>query len=246
MIDCENLSASYGKQQVLSGLTFCAQDAQITILLGINGSGKSTIVKCIQKHLPFQGTITVDGIAPGKALARTLGILPQILPSPPVSVKELVSYGRTPYAGFYGFLGAKDQHIIQDAIDKMDLSEFAERSVATLSGGQRQNAFLAMLLAQDTQNVLLDEPVTYMDIACEKRFYQFIHNLRESGKCVLLILHNIASALENADKIIVLDKGCAAFTGTPEECVQSGILETVFGVHAEKILLHGEERYLCT
>ena len=158
------ISASYGKKQVLRDVNFCLPEG-VTALLGRNGSGKSTLLHCIAGALPFEGSVKLDGKElkglPAREKAKLLSILPQMLPSPDLPAEEVVGFGRSPYSAR---LSAKEREEVRTAMQKLGIGELAKRRVSTLSGGEKQKVFLAMLLVQDTPLVLLDEPTTYMDL----------------------------------------------------------------------------------
>ena len=117
----------------------------------------------------------------------------------------------------------------------MGIEELARRSVATLSGGQRQKAYIAMALAQDTPVILLDEPNTFLDIAHQMQMMQQACALAEGGKTVVLVLHDLAMALEHADKLVVMAEGCILCQGTPREVFDTGCLKRAFGVEVRRM-----------
>ncbi|HJA02206.1 MAG TPA: ATP-binding cassette domain-containing protein, partial [Candidatus Gallimonas gallistercoris] len=179
------LSASYGKKQVLRDIRFCLPEG-VTALLGRNGSGKSTLLHCIAGALPFEGSVKLDGkelkVLPAREKAKLLSILPQMLPSPDLPAEEVVGFGRSPYSAR---LSAEEREEVHAAMQKLGIGELATRRVSTLSGGEKQKVFLAMLLVQDTPLVLLDEPTTYMDLPFKSVFFSVLQELKEKKKTVL-------------------------------------------------------------
>ena len=176
------ISASYGKKQVLHDIRFCLPEG-VTALLGRNGSGKSTLLHCIAGALPFEGSVKLDGKElkglPARERAKLLSILPQMLPSPDLPAEEVVGFGRSPYSAR---LSAKEREEVAAAMQKLGIGELAKRRVSTLSGGEKQKVFLAMLLVQDTPLVLLDEPTTYMDLPFKSVFFSVLQELKEKKK----------------------------------------------------------------
>lgn len=246
MIEFRNVSFSYGKTPVLSGLDLACHDGAITALLGINGSGKTTAARCAMGLISHSGEVLIDGERRTKGREKLISYLPQALPAPKITVRELVLMGRTPHMGLYGKESALDTEAVEQAIERLGLGELVRRRVDTLSGGQRQSAFLAMVIAAGTNNIILDEPSSFMDAANERGFYSLLHALRGEGKSILLISHSIPAALNNADRIAVLHGGSTAFCGTPDECAAEGVLTDIFGVHLHRFTADGAERYFCS
>lgn len=163
--------------------------------------------------------------------AETLACLPQILPQPHVTVRELVSFGRTPYTPLTGRLSAADREKIDWAIGAVGLDELTDAFVDRLSGGERKKAFFAMTLAQDTPVVVLDEPTAHLDVINRFEFMALLDDMRrETGKTFLVVMHELSEVLRWADRIVVLHGGGIAFAGTPEDCLAAGIPEECFGI----------------
>ena len=223
------LSASYGKKQVLRDIRFCLPEG-VTALLGRNGSGKSTLLHCIAGALPFEGSVKLDGKElkglPAREKAKLLSILPQILPSPDLPAEEVVGFGRSPYSAR---LSAAEREEVHAAMQKLGIGELAKRRVSTLSGGEKQKVFLAMLLVQDTPLVLLDEPTTYMDLPFKSVFFSVLQELKEKKKTVLFVSHDLSDGIASSDHVLVLEEGGIRFAGSREECLNGCILERAFG-----------------
>lgn len=184
----ENLTVSYGAQTVLDGLSLALPAGKITALLGPNGCGKSTLLNCFSRLLtPDSGEILLDekpiaGFS-ARQLARRLALLPQHHLSPEgITVRELVSYGRSPWLSLWGRLSAEDNERVNVAMSQTRTRNLADRRLTQLSGGQRQRAFLAMVLAQDTPLILLDEPTTYLDINHQVELMRLMVELKRRGK----------------------------------------------------------------
>ncbi|MEP3347981.1 MAG: ATP-binding cassette domain-containing protein [Litoreibacter sp.] len=230
MIKVSNVSYDIGGTQILSDISLDIQKGAITALIGPNGAGKSTLLSLIARLMPLQtGSITVDDLEVGSCasdiLAQTLAILPQSSDAAPrLTVRDLVGFGRYPY--HKGRAGPEDLEIIAQALDRFELNDLANRQLDTLSGGQRQRAQVAMIHAQSTEYVLLDEPLNNLDIAASRALMQL---LRRLGRTVVIVLHDINYASSYADQIVAMKGGKIHSIGTPLDVVRSELLEDVFG-----------------
>lgn len=214
-------------------------EGEITALVGPNGSGKSTLVKTFAGQLePDRGVVRLDGqpvqTFEQRALARRLGHLSQENDAPEtVTVEELVYHGRYPYRGFFETVDEADQRAVERAIDLAGVDHLREKRVGSLSGGQKQLAFVAMVLAQDTEVLLLDEPTTYLDLHHQLRVMETVERLnRERDVTVAVVLHDIAQAARFADYLVALDGGEVYDWGPPTDVVTEQLLREVFGVEA--------------
>ena len=235
----ENLTVSYGAQTVLDGLSLALPAGKITALLGPNGCGKSTLLNCFSRLLtPDSGEILLDekpiaGFS-ARQLARRLALLPQHHLSPEgITVRELVSYGRSPWLSLWGRLSAEDNERVNVAMSQTRTRNLADRRLTQLSGGQRQRAFLAMVLAQDTPLILLDEPTTYLDINHQVELMRLMVELKRQGKTVVTVLHDLNQASRYCDHLVVLASGRVMAQGAPEAVMKPELLKTVFRVEAE-------------
>lgn len=232
----QDLSACYGKTQVLQNIGFSAQQGSITALIGRNGVGKSTLVSCLTgEKRDYCGKIFLDDLC-AKELTLTqraglLACLPQTLPRPHVTVEELVSFGRAPYTSLWGTLSQQDKEAAAHALDAVGLTDLKDRFVDELSGGERKKAFFAMTLAQDTPIVVLDEPTAHLDAAGRFSFLALLERLcRETNKTFLVIMHDLTDVLRCADKIVVLHEGRVFFDGTAEQCLTEKIPQQCFSI----------------
>ena len=235
----ENLTVRYGTQIVLDNLSLALPAGKITALLGPNGCGKSTLLNCFSRLLaPESGTVLlndnpINGFSP-RQLARRLALLPQHHLTPEgITVRELVSYGRSPWLSLWGRLSAEDNARVNVAMSQTQTHHLADKRLTVLSGGQRQRAFLAMVLAQNTPVVLLDEPTTYLDINHQVDLMRLMGELRTQGKTVVAVLHDLNQASRYCDQLVVMANGHVMAQGTPEEVMTPGLLRTVFSVEAE-------------
>ena len=235
MLEFHDISVRFGEKKALHHVSFALRPHRLTVLLGRNGSGKSTLLACVNQQVPYTGEI-LEGeknlvLLQPQERAKTVAILPQTMPAPHITVREMVAYGRSPYLDFTGRLTDKDRRTVEMALADAKAEEFAERDVDTLSGGELQRVRLAMILAQNTPIALLDEPTAHMDQAHEGDFLELLTDLKQrKKKTFLLILHDLSLAAEYADDLVVLDGGEIVFAGTKEECLTQSIIEATFGV----------------
>lgn len=176
--------------------------------------------------------------------AQRMAILPQTLPAPAVSVAELAAFGRNPYLDFGRRMTPTDRRLVEEALERVGIAALRDKLLTELSGGERQKAYLAMILAQDTDVLLLDEPTTYMDIEYEAAFFRLLKALQaEKGVTLLVILHDLSQAMRYADRIVVLDGGRVRFAGDTRACAASGVLEAVFRVR-QRPLADGDGEWI--
>lgn len=244
MISIKGLSYQIGDTPILNNVCVDLPKGKITALIGPNGAGKSTLLALIARLEPLQaGTIQVGHLTIGECsnrdLAKHLSILPQMPDQVPrLSVRELVSFGRYPY--HQGRPGPQDAAKVDQALDVFGLTTFAARSVDTLSGGQRQRAQIAMTFAQDTEYMLLDEPLNNLDIAASRSLMTLLRELsRAHGKTIVIVLHDINYASRYADWLVAMADGHVAVQGTPRDTVTPDLLGSVFQTDAQINLIDG-------
>ncbi|ADJ14184.1 ABC transporter ATP-binding protein [Halalkalicoccus jeotgali] len=240
-LSCEDLVVSYpGGEPVLDGESIVAQRGAVTALVGPNGSGKSTLLKGLANQLsPDAGSVVLDGqdvqSLGTKELARKLGLLSQENVSPEsITVEELVYHGRYPHRGFFESVDDEDECAVQDAISLAGVGHLRDREVSSLSGGQRQLVWIAMVLAQDTDVLLLDEPTTFLDLHHQLEVMEIVRTLREDREItVVLVLHDIEQAARYADYVVALKDGEIQARGAPGTVITEELLAEVFGIEAE-------------
>lgn len=249
MLKINHVSVGYNKDNDIIKDVFLECDHySVTAIIGQNGSGKSTLLKAVARQLKLsRGTIDIDGkdireFSP-KELAQIIAVLPQVRNVPSIPAKALVMHGRFPYLSFPRIPSSKDKEIVRQSMEETDTLCFENTDVATLSGGQRQRVYLAMLLAQETDIMLFDEPTTFLDLNCQFEVTDLIKSLKEKGKCILLVLHDIAQAMQIADNILLLDEGRQVFYGTPERLVESDVLPKFMNVYPHKVVDNKETVY---
>jgi len=212
---------------------------EVTALVGPNGSGKSTLLKSMANQLtPERGTIRLDGeelqSLGSKQLARQVGLLSQENESPgSLTVETLAAHGRYPHRGFFETLTQADQDAIDRAIDLAGVEQLRETELENLSGGQKQLAWIAMVLAQETELLLLDEPTTFLDLHHQLRVLSVVRTLnQDSDVTVGIVLHDIGQAARFADNLIAMKDGEPYDWGPPNEVVTEQLLADVFRVDA--------------
>lgn len=235
MLEIRNLSVGYGKKPVLKNLNLSIAKNKITAIAGRNGCGKSTLISCITKKLKYSGDIFFNEINTAemnvKQMSKCISSLPQRLENPHILVSDLVMFGRNPYMGFSAKPTEEDFRQVRLAMEITKTTGLCDKYTDEISGGERQRAFLAMILAQNTPFIILDEPATYMDISHSRELFEILYRLKEEHeKTFLIVMHDLSSAVKYADEIAVIDGGEAIFSGTALKCVQSGVLEATFDV----------------
>jgi iron complex transport system ATP-binding protein len=237
----EDLVLSYPSSDgpVVDGESITARAGAVTALVGPNGSGKSTLLKSLADQLaPDAGSVLVDGRAidsfEKKELAQTLGLLSQESTSPnSITVEDLVYHGRYPHRGFFETTTDEDEAAVERAMELAGCDHLRDREVGSLSGGQKQLAWIAMALAQDTDVLLLDEPTTFLDLHHQLEVMEIVETLREeSDITVVVVLHDIQQAARLADEIVALKDGEIQARGIPEAVVTEEMLAEVFEIEA--------------
>ena len=248
MLEAKNLSAGYPGRAVLAGVSLAARPGRVLALLGPNGCGKSTLLRTMAGLLPpLGGEVLLDGrrdYSPRQA-AQRVAYLPQSRTAPNITVRRLVLHGRFPYLSYPRRYGREDYEAVDRALAAADALDLADRPLPELSGGQRQKAYLAMALAQETEAILMDEPTTFLDIRHQLEVLALVRRLAEEGRGVVLALHDLCLALTAADDVAMLGEGRLLALGGPEAVYQSKVLERVMGVRLDRSEGPGGRRYFC-
>ena len=171
---------------------------------------------------------------PRKELARQVAYMPQARLTPELPVEQLVAHGRYPHLKWGRRLSPDDRDIIRQAMERTDTLKYAGRSVAALSGGERQRVYLAMMLAQQTPVMLLDEPTTYLDPGAQFQLMDMLRALSGENRAVIVVLHDLALALEYADEVLLMQDGRLVRSGAPEAVYQSGDIARVFDIDVSR------------
>jgi iron complex transport system ATP-binding protein len=237
VISLENVTVRYGSSLALSGLTEHIGSGEWVGVIGPNGAGKTSLLSAVGGHVPHDGEIRVDGLAVSslspKRLARLVAYVPQqpVLP-PDMTVGHYVLLGRTPHIGYFGFESTEDRRVCAELLGSLALGAMAERTLATLSGGELQRLVLARALAQDAPVLLLDEPTSALDLGRRVEALELVDTLRrERDLTVLSALHDLTLAGQFADRLVLLAAGQAVATGKPDEVLTEESLTWYFGTH---------------
>jgi len=235
MLELKDICSGYGKKEVLHGISMILDRGELVSVVGPNGCGKSTLLKTASGIIcPREGEIFIDGellssLKRGE-IAKHIAYLAQGKSAPDMTVEQMVLHGRFPYLDYPKGYSEDDRRMAQKAMVSVGVDGFAGMPVSSLSGGMRQNAYIAMALAQDTDYILLDEPTTYLDVSHMLSLMRMLSSLAERGKGVLAVMHDLPTALRFSHRIIVLENGRVALEGSPQEIYASGELERIFGV----------------
>jgi iron complex transport system ATP-binding protein len=211
-----DLACGYGARAIVENCDLALERGSATVIVGPNGAGKSTILKTLAAALPpLSGRVEVDGVDLHQlgmtSRARQVAMLIQIQPlDPALTVEELVELGRTPYLGAWGHLRQVDRQVVDDALSICRLAELRNRQLGHISGGERQRARLAMVLAQQTPIVLLDEPTNHLDVSHRFMLFEILSQIREErGATVVVVAHSLADATRFGDEILYVSQGRA-------------------------------------
>ena len=237
-IEVQEVGASYGDTRVLDEVTACFARGGVTSLIGPNGAGKSTLLGVMSRLQPADaGRVLVDGldvtVSGGRELARRLAVLRQDnAVSIRLTVRELVAFGRFPHNG--GHPTPEDGVHVERALAAMELEELADRHLDELSGGQRQRAHIAMVLAQDTDYVLLDEPLNNLDLRHATAIMRLLRRTAaEHGKTIVLVIHDINIAAAYSDRIVAMRDGAIVADGAPCDIMRTEVLRLVYDMEMQ-------------
>lgn len=235
MIRIECVSLRIRGAAILTDVSLDIPRGGVTALVGPNGAGKSTLLSLVARLRPLEtGSIAIDGLpvatTPSQELARRVAILRQ---DPGVAsrlrVRELVGFGRFPHSR--GRMTAQDREVVAEALAAFDLDALADRFVETLSGGQRQRALVAMAFAQETDCLLLDEPLNNLDMAYARDLMRRLRAMADDhGRTIVVVLHDLNHAAAWADRIVCMREGRVVADGAPVEILTPERLQQVFGL----------------
>ncbi|WP_181309477.1 ABC transporter ATP-binding protein [Nocardioides campestrisoli] len=235
-LQAHDLTLAYGERTVSTGLSLAVPDRAFTAIVGANACGKSTLLRSLVRLLePRAGRVELDGtdvrrMRP-RAVAREVGFLPQGLVAPEgIRVEALVRRGRYPHQSLLSAWTPEDQTAVEAAMLAAGVDELAGRQVEELSGGQAQRVWIAMVLAQETPYLLLDEPTTFLDIAHQYELLALLARLRDEGRTVVAVLHDINQACRFADHVVAMKAGRVVAQGPPRDVVDAALIQEVFGL----------------
>lgn len=232
----DSATLGYDGRVISTALTVEIPDRSFTVIVGPNASGKSTLLRGLSRLLrPTEGSILLDGRSissyPAKEVARTLGLLPQTSLAPDgITVADLVARGRYPHQSLLQRWSRADELAVAEAMAATGVDDLAGRQVDELSGGQRQRVWVAMVLAQQTPLLLLDEPTTFLDIAHQIELMELFTDLHERGNTLVAVLHDLNQAARYATHLIAMKDGRVVAEGPPTEIVTADLVAEVFGL----------------
>ena len=238
MIELRHLTIGYGEKAVLSDISQTLEAGRLVCLLGSNGVGKSTLLRTLAGFLqPLSGKVLLGdkdiSTLPLSERSKAVSVvLTERVEVPYMKVRDLVGMGRSPYTGFFGTLTKEDKQIVSEAIEMVGIAALAERTIDTLSDGERQKAMLAKALAQQTPVILLDEPTAFLDFHAKISTLKLMLRLaHETGKTILMSTHDVEMALRLSDLLWIVQDGKIQ-TGTTASLTENGILRQFLGDEA--------------
>lgn len=231
LVEAQDLVLAHGDTVAVAASSFTIPAGTVTAIIGPNGSGKSTLLNAIAGILtPRSGTLRVLGEPTSRAWRRTTYVM-QTVDIPrgvPITVREVVAMGRYPSVGWFRRFRAQDRHRVQRAMNLLEIADLADRHLSELSGGQRQRVYVAQGIAQDHELVLLDEPLTGLDINSARTIDHIIHTESEKGHSVILTTHDLEEA-RAADQVILMNQRVVA-AGPPASVCTRANLEVTYGL----------------
>ena len=234
-----DLRVARDRTPVLHGIDLSVPPGAWVSLVGPNGSGKTTLLFALAGLIPSTGHVEVEGIVPRRGgrrtLARTVAMMPQrpVVPEG-VTARELIALGRTPHIPRFGTESARDVVVVDTVIERLDLHDLAGRIATTLSGGELQRVVLARALAQEPRVLLLDEPTSALDIGHQQQVLDLVDSLRrESGLTVVAAMHDLTSAAQYGQRLVLLDAGRVVADGRPDEVLTAERIAQVYDARVE-------------
>lgn len=237
------LTLAYGDRTIIDRLDLEIASGGLTAIIGANGCGKSTLLRAMARLLsPVAGDVFLDdqplANRPSREVARILGLLPQSPIAPEgITVSDLVGRGRHPHQGLLAKWSERDYEAVAEALSATGTADLADRVVDELSGGQRQRVWIAMVLAQETDVLLLDEPTTFLDVAHQVEVLDLLTDLnRDRGSTIVMVLHDMNLASRYADHLFALRDGRVVASGTPADVMSADLIREVFDLESEVIV----------
>lgn len=247
MLRLDKVSAGYMGLNIIEDISLSFEKGKIISIIGKNGCGKTTLLKTASRLLkPYSGDILLDGKSifnmASKEVAKHISYLPQNRDVPSIKAYDLVMHGRFPYLGFPRIPTSEDKRIVEDAIERLGITDYKDKNIRDLSGGERQKVYIGMILAQDTDLIFLDEPTTYLDINHQLEILEMVKGLKKMGKTIVMVIHDLNSALTYSDKVCLMDKGEIVIYDSPKAVYESKLIEKVFKIKCEEISLSNADK----
>lgn len=247
LLSVEDLSFSWGENEVLKGINFTIQPSEIVAILGVNGAGKSTLIKCINRIIKMDSG-SVEFFSKDLQslnlieLSKLMSYVPQsVRASFGIDVFDVVLLGRRPHISWR--VSSRDQKIVSETLQFLSLEEFAFRRFDQLSGGERQRVIIAKAIAQDANLILMDEPTSDLDLKNQIGTMKSIAEMisQSAEKSALIAIHDINIAAKYADRILLLHEGKIVSNGPPSDVLTSENIAAVFGVSSQIIPSKGNQ-----
>lgn len=243
-LSCKNLQFSFDKKPMLNNINLSFKKGEFVALIGANGAGKSTLLQLLLGLLKAQsGQVLLHGenihLMQRREIAKQLAFVPQSIELPyAFTVQQLVAMGRNPYLGAFDLESVQDKKLIDEAMLLTDIFHLQNRSVNTLSGGEKQRVIIARAIAQQSPTILLDEPIANLDICHQLETLQLIQSLTEAGKTAITALHDLNLAARYCDRLLLIGKHQNGTTfiltdGTPEQVLTRENLQQQFSIEAD-------------
>ena len=233
MIEANNLSVSFGEIEILRHLKFQIHPGSWVGLIGPNGSGKTTLLRTISGLLPFEGALTIDSRSirawkPQELALRLAFVRQSTAHTFDFKVRDIILLGRSPHRGWLQNYSPHDYELMEQALQRVEMEGFAQRSILSLSGGELQRVLLAQALVQEADYLLLDEPTAHLDVHHRFEFLAQIRNLVVAGRTAVAVFHNLELAARFADYLLVLDRGRLVAAGPPADVLTQTLIASVF------------------
>lgn len=246
MIRLKDVTAGYNGFEIIKDIDLSFEKGSITSIIGKNGCGKTTLLKVASNLLkPYRGDVILNGVRISdldrNKIAKQISFLPQVRSIPNITVSSLVMHGRFPYLGFSRIPSKEDRAKVEEAMRKMGITKYKDKNLRELSGGERQKVYIAMVLAQDTDVIFLDEPTTYLDINHQLEILRIVKELKDMGKTIVMVLHDLNSGLTYSDRICLMEKGRIVIYDTPQAVFETKEIDRVFDISSEQVYIKSKE-----
>jgi iron complex transport system ATP-binding protein len=250
MLELRDVGVDLGGREVVRSVSCGIADGGWLGVLGPNGAGKSTLLRAIAGLVEHRGRVLLGGRDTAtmrrRELARAVAVVAQrpVVPDG-ITVLDYVSLGRTPHVSYFGSIGRLDREVVAAVLASLELTKFASRPVAELSGGEAQRVFVARALAQEPQVLLLDEPTTSLDVGRQQDVLELVESLRrDRGVTVVSALHDLSLAAQFADRLVLLYDGTAVAEGEPADVLTEQMVSEFFGASVRVVRIDGTRHAL--